>query len=89
MTDRMDRLKDRQIDTKLERDKSNVTRIAEKRERAGGGGGGERERLTRNETKVDEEGDEKRGGIRKGRTGYIRCELQELSEKETNPNDIE
>ena len=74
MTDRMDRLKDRQIDTKLERDKSNVTRIAEKRERAGGGGGGvgggERERLTRNETKVDEEGDEKRGGIRKGRTGY-------------------
>ena len=85
----MDRLKDRQIDTKLERDKSNVTRIAEKRERAGGGGGGERERLTRNETKVDEEGDEKRGGNRKGRTGYIRCELQELSEKETNPNDIE
>ena len=85
----MDRLKDRQIDTKLKRDKSNVTRIAEKRERAGGGGGGERERLTRNETKVDEEGDEKRGGIRKGRTGYIRCELQELSEKETNPNDIE
>ena len=86
----MDRLKDRQIDMKLERDESNVTRIAEKRERAGGGGGGgERERLTRNETKVDEEGDEKRGGIRKGRTGYIRCELQELSEKETNPNDIE
>ena len=86
----MDRLKDRQIDTMLERDKSNVTRIAEKRERAGGGGGGgERERLTRNETKVDEEGDEKRGGIRKGRTGYIRRELQELSEKETNPNDIE